>query len=223
MLTALRRLTQASRRFTLSFAKRSDGVSAVEFGLVAPVLVLMFLGVLELSGTITASNRATFVADAVAEMVSRVDHTVTNDELDSFAISSALIDPDIVKYARLENKKIDKAFKITISSVQFEPKILTCLLLGCEYDAKVVFSYTMNGTKRACGKLTPAAAESQTLTTLPTDVYGPGSLVIVDVETYYTPIMPVRFKSGPATFKRTSYFRPRYVSRVNSDKNCSGY
>lgn len=223
MLSALRRLPRGPFGFARRFAKRADGVSAVEFGLVAPVLVLMFLGVLELSGTITASNRSTFVADAVAEMVSRVDHTVTSDELKSFAISSALIDPDIVKYARMNNIAVDKAFKITISSVQFEPKVATCLLLGCAYDGKVVFSYTLNGTKRACGKLTPAAADAQTLATLPTDVYGPGSLVVVDVETYHSPIMPVRFKSGPATFKRTSYFRPRYVPRVNSENNCGGY
>lgn len=213
----------AARQFALRFARKTGGVSAVEFGLIAPVLVLMFLGVLELSGGITSSNRTTFVADSVGEMVSRVDHTVTTDELKSFAIASALIDPDIVKYARISNQPIESAFKITISSVQFSAQNPKCTDLGCPYDASVVFSYTMNGTKRSCGKLTPAAATAQTLKTLPVDVYGPGSLVVVDVETYHTPIMPVRFKDGPMTFKRSSYFRPRFVSRVNSTTNCSGY
>ena len=223
MLKALASVPAAARAFRRRFARGETGVSAVEFGLISPVLVLMFLGVLELSGAITAANRSTFVADAVAEMVTRVDRPVTSDELKSFAIASALIDPDIVKYARTANLSIEQAFKITITSVQFEPKVLTCILLGCAYDANVVFSYTMNGTKRACGKLSPSAAASQSLATLPTDVYGPGSLVVVDVETYYTPIMPVRIKGGPMTFKRSSYFRPRYVSRVESDKDCSGY
>ena len=67
-----------------------------------------------------------------------------------------------------------------------------------------------------------AAADAQSKTTLPTGVYGPGSLVVVDVETFYSSIMPVRLTSA-LSFKRTSYFRPRYVSRINSDKNCNGY
>lgn len=215
MLSGLDRLARRFRR-------REDGVSAVEFGMLAPILVVMLTGAVEFSGAITAANRSTHVADALAEMVSRVDHVVTADELKNFSLAAALVDPEIVKYARVSNTPLEQAFKVTISSVQFEPKILTCLLLGCAYDANVVFSYTLNGTKRACGKLTSAAATAQTLATLPSDVYGPGSLVVVDVEVAYATVMPVRL-AKTMTFKRSAYFRPRYVPRVQSKNDCSGY
>jgi Flp pilus assembly protein TadG len=209
-------------RTVARFARAREAVSAVEFALLAPVLAIMLGGAVELSGAITASNRSTFVADAVAEMVSRVDHTITETEMKNFAVTSALIDTDIIRYAKATNKDVESAFKITISSVQFKPKKLDCLLFTCKYDAEVVFSYSLNGTARSCGKLTSAPANAQTLSTLPANVFGPGSLVVVDVETFYTPTTPVRI-SDTISFKRSSYFRPRYLSRINYAKNCKDY
>jgi Flp pilus assembly protein TadG len=212
----------AARRLVRRFRRGEDGASAVEFGLLAPVLVILLTGAVEFSGAITASNRSIHVADALAEMVSRVDHAVTNDELKNYALTAALVDPEIVKYARVSNTALEQAFKVTISSVQFEPKSPTCVLLGCAYEANVVFSYTLNGTKRSCGKLTPAAATAQSSTTLPSDVYGPGSLVVVDVEVPYATVLPVRL-AKTLTFKRSAYFRPRHSSRIESQNDCAGY
>lgn len=218
----LRRAASLVKRGVFAFRRREEGVSAVEFGLLAPVLVAMLAGALELSGAITSANRATFAADALAEMVSRVTRTITADEMRNFAVTSALVDTDIVRYAKMAGKDVEKAFRVTISSVEFKPKVLGCLALSCEYDAFVVFSYTLNGTARSCGKLTPAAAASQSLSTLPAGVYGPGTLVVVDIETFYSPTLPVRL-ANTISFKRSSYFRPRYVSRVNYATNCPGY
>lgn len=211
----------AARRRLRRFARRDDGVSAVEFALLAPVLAVMLGGAVELSGAITASNRSTYVADALAEMISRVDHTITASEMKSFVVAAALIDPDIVRYARVSGKPIEEAFKVTVTSVQFKPKIVTCLLLSCDYRAEVVFSYSLNGTERKCKNLKASDGE-QTSKTLPTKVFGPGSLVVVDVETFYSPVMPIRL-ANTISFKRSSYFRPRYLPRVNYENNCTSF
>lgn len=221
MLTfSLRRPRLRVPSLVARFLRRPDGVSAVEFGLLAPVLAIMLGGAIELSGAITAANRSTYVADAVAEMVSRVDHTVTADELKSYALASALIDTDIIRYARVSGKPIEQAFKITITSVQFEPKLLSCVLLSCEYKGATVFSYTLNGDKRPCGAL--GKSWNIEKSSLPAELFGPGSLIIVDVETFYSPVMPIRL-SKTISFKRSSYFRPRYLPRINSENNCTQY
>lgn len=220
MLTP-RALLRAPIRLLRRFIRARDGVSAVEFALISPLLIVLFGGVVELSGTITASNRASFVSDTIAEMASRLDHTATTSELKNFAVAAALVDPDLLHYAAAANLPIEGAYKATITSVQFTPKIPTCLN-NCDYNANVVFSYTMNGTARSCGTLAPAPASSQTYATLPQDVFGPGSLVVVDIEASYQPLKTVRLPTT-MVFKRTSYFRPRYVSRVNSQSNCPGF
>lgn len=217
----IRKLALAALPLAGRFLRRPDGVSAVEFALLAPVLAIMLGGAVELSGAITASNRSTFVADALAQMVSRVDHTITAAEMKNFAVSAALIDTDIIRYARVSGKPIEEAFKVTVTSVQFEPKVVTCVLLSCDYRAKVVFSYSLNGDVRPCKNLKPSKG-TQTLKTLPADVFGPGSLIVVDVETFYSPIMPIRL-AKTISFKRSSYFRPRYISRVNYENNCPAY
>jgi len=217
----IRRAAAGARALVRRFIRRPDGVSAVEFGLLAPVLAIMLGGAIELSGAITAANRATFVADAVAEMVSRVDRTMTDAELKNFAVASALIDTDIVRYARVSGKPIEEAFKITITSVQFEPKVVTCVQLSCEYRGFTVFSYGLNTKARPCRRFNSSASAGSGAY-LPKDVFGPGSLVVVDVETFYAPVMPIRLDKT-ISFKRSSYFRPRYLPRVNSENNCEKY
>ncbi|MET0314693.1 MAG: TadE/TadG family type IV pilus assembly protein [Hansschlegelia sp.] len=208
-------------RSIVRFGRARRGVAAVEFAMVAPVLVLMLGGVVELGGAITASNRSTYVADALAEMVSRVDHKITSDEMRNYIVSASLVNPDIIRYAAKSGTAIEQAFKVTVSSVQFNKKTASCTS-NCVYEAKVVFSYSMNGAPRACGTLTPAAGSGQTSTTLPTEVFGPGTLVVVDVETFFSPLMTARL---PVTvsFKRSAYFRPRSVSRIDYQTNCSGF
>lgn len=212
-------LPRRARLKLRAFGRDRRGVSAIEFAMLAPVLAAMLAGAVELGGGITASNRATYVADAIGELVSQVSSTITADDMNGFIRTAALIDPDIVRYAAQTGKSLETAAKVTVSSVQFELKDPSCTS-GCEYNAFVVFSAALSGSPRSCGTLTPALIPA--LTTLPADVYSSGSIVVVEVEITYRPLMNKIFGKD-ITFKRSTYFRPRYVSRVNYAKNCPYY
>ena len=48
--------------FMRGFIKRTDGVAAVEFALIVPIMAVMFIGSVEMSQAITANRRVTMVA-----------------------------------------------------------------------------------------------------------------------------------------------------------------
>jgi Flp pilus assembly pilin Flp len=61
------RFRRLARRWTAS----DEGVAAVEFGLIVPIMAVMFIGAVELSQAITVDRRVTQVANSTADLVAR--------------------------------------------------------------------------------------------------------------------------------------------------------
>lgn len=75
------------------FIKDRRAVSAVEFALIAPVMVAMYLGAAELTQALTVDRKVTSAANAVADLVAQ-DDFVTDDELnDILAAANAILAP----------------------------------------------------------------------------------------------------------------------------------
>jgi Flp pilus assembly protein TadG len=69
------------------------GVSAVEFALIAPVLIVFYFGIAELTQAMMASRRASHVASSIGDLVAQ-DDTVTNAEMtDIFNIGGIVMSP----------------------------------------------------------------------------------------------------------------------------------
>lgn len=70
------------------------GVAAVEFALVMPVMLLVYLGTLEASSLITMDRKVQSVAGALGDLVARVDQKVTASQLqDYFRAASGIMTP----------------------------------------------------------------------------------------------------------------------------------
>lgn len=202
------------------FRRGRDGVAALEFALIAPVLIVLLGGACDFSGAMTTANRATYVAEGIAQMISQTKDTVDSSTMGEFIRTAPLLDPDILAYARRSGTTdLTKAVNVVVSSVVFIPKVSGCID-SCEYDAQTVFSTTVGGwSVRPCGAL---GAGTGSLSKLPKEAFGPSPLVVVDVEMFYRPLMSI-FLPSSMSFKRTAFFRPRNVQRINSTSNCSGY
>ena len=75
------------------FARDARGVSAVEFALIAPVLIGLYLGLAEFCQAYMAQKRTGHLTSQIADIVAQSD-VVTRDELaDTFAIGSMLLQP----------------------------------------------------------------------------------------------------------------------------------
>lgn len=81
-------------RLIAGFAKDSRGVSAVEFALIAPVLIMLYLGAAQMTLALNADRKVTGAANAVADLVAQ-DDFVTDAELGQiYAAGDAVIFPN---------------------------------------------------------------------------------------------------------------------------------
>ena len=67
-------------KFLSRFRKSEDGVSAIEFAFILPVMVVMFLGVVEVSNYVMAARRVASIASTAADLVAQ-DSYIGNDEM----------------------------------------------------------------------------------------------------------------------------------------------
>ncbi|MBI1340179.1 hypothetical protein GC169_08230 [bacterium] len=73
-------LTRKSRRRAVGFARDERGMAAVEFALIAPTLIVLFMGVFEMTLRFRAVEEATRYVHQVADLTSR-DKTLTTADL----------------------------------------------------------------------------------------------------------------------------------------------
>ena len=176
-------------------------------------------GAIERGGAITANNRATYIAETIGEVVTQSQNTISTEDMAAFIRTAAIVDPDIIVYAKATGTPLDRAVDVVVSSIAFEKKKSICTK-DCDYNANVVFSAALSGTKRACGSLRPGSDGSPQ--TLPSEIYSANSIVEVKVHVHYRPKMTTILGSEIA-FDRVMYFRPRYLDIVNSIDNCPAY
>jgi len=82
--------------FTLftRFKRDTRGVSALEFALIAPVLLAMYLGAAQMTMALSADRKVTGAATSVADLVTQ-DDVITNAELtDIYAAGDAIMFPN---------------------------------------------------------------------------------------------------------------------------------
>ena len=88
-----RRLWRSASDFLGSFGAAREGLAAVEFALIAPLMISMYFGVTELSDAFTASAKTTTVASTAADLVAQ-EQTVCNAEMtDVFAALNTIMFP----------------------------------------------------------------------------------------------------------------------------------
>jgi Flp pilus assembly protein TadG len=75
------------------FRKDRRGVAAVEFALIAPAMVLLYCGLVELCQAVIAERKANHVASAIGDLVTQVETVSTSDLSDIFTIGNTIMSP----------------------------------------------------------------------------------------------------------------------------------
>ena len=89
--------------------KAREGLAAVEFAFVAPVMIVMFFGAIELSAAVDCKTRVTNLASTAADLVAQETMVSSTDMANVFAALNAIVYP----YP-------SSAAKIVISSIVYK-------------------------------------------------------------------------------------------------------
>ena len=118
------------------FAGDRRGVSAVEFALIAPMMIGLYLGCVEISDGVAADRKVSLTAAALANLTAQVTTITDTDMTNILDASSAIIAP----YAASK-------LKITVS----------CINIDANKNATVKWSVTRNGTANSGTVALPSA------------------------------------------------------------------
>jgi len=113
-----------------SFAKDRRGISAVEFAMLLPLMVTMYLGVVEVSKGVAIDRKVTLTTRTMADLASRVS-SINNADMSSLLNASASV---IAPYQA-------SPLKIVLSAVSIDANGV----------AKITWSDTLGGTARTVG------------------------------------------------------------------------
>jgi Flp pilus assembly protein TadG len=111
-----------------SFKKDERGVSAVEFAMLLPLMITLYLGSVEISQGVGIDRKVTLTTRTVADLASQVSSINNADMTNMLNATAAVIAP-------YDQSKL----KVTVSAVTIDGN-------GA---AKVAWSDTLNGTKHA--------------------------------------------------------------------------
>ncbi|HEY0266721.1 MAG TPA: TadE/TadG family type IV pilus assembly protein [Rhizomicrobium sp.] len=177
------------------FRKAQDGLAAVEFGFLLPVMLTFFFGLVEVSLALSCRADVDNVAATAADLTAQASNISTNDMNNVFSAASAIMYPNDTSVGT-----------ITVTSVIYDTtsKSLT--------SGKVDWSCTKYGTARGNGSTVSLPAGLMTAN---------GSVIMSEVTYNYTSPTS-RIITGPLRMTHTFYTKPRRVSKITGPtaSNC---
>jgi Flp pilus assembly protein TadG len=179
-------LIARARRPLRRFLRDKRGVSAVEFAMLLPLMVTLYLGGAEVSQAIAVDRKVTLTARTLADLVAQTTSVNSTDIANILAATTAVVAP-------FDDSKL----KVTVSSV----------IVDAQLVAKIKWSDNKNGTVRAPGTVVTVPDALKVSATYP--IY----LVWAESEYTYTPTIGYVI-TGPINLKDQLYMRPRLAECV---------
>jgi Flp pilus assembly protein TadG len=162
------------------FLKARDGLAAVEFALIAPVMILLFFGALEFATALDCNTRVNNVAASTADLVAQSTIVSGTDATNIFNAANSILYPYAAANA-----------KIVVSS----------LVDNGKGGATVAWSEAQNTAKRAQGATVSVPAGLI--------VSGSGGSVILAEITYSYASPTLVVLTGPVNMTGSFYSKPR--------------
>jgi Flp pilus assembly protein TadG len=151
-------------RFLKRFIPDARGVAAVEFAMLLPMMMTLYLGVVEVSQGFAISRKVTLVSRTLADLASRVTTISASDMTDILSASSSVLAPYPASNLKvvLSSVKIDAGGNATVAwseslnsdkktgSVALDSALAvpntTLIMSEVEYAYKPTIGYVVTGT-----------------------------------------------------------------------------
>lgn len=174
---------RALPRLLARFRRNRRGIAAVEFAVIVPVMLLLYIGASDVALAITAHRKLQSTANATADLIAQDASTTKADLTAELDIARALMQP-------LDAAKV----KIVLSSI----------LIDAKGKAVVDWSSAVNGAaarRKGTEFLLPASLANQPSR----------SFVVVEASYVYTPLGGFGFTQS-IEMSKSAYFAPRNTS-----------
>lgn len=200
-------------RLFAGFFRNRAGISAIEFAIASPVIILLLVFGFDTARFIVSTEKIVNVASTIGQMISQnTTGTVNYVDVQFYRDSAMVIFPQVLADAKQQSIPWYNDISITMSSINFVASPSGCTTT-CTYTPEVVWSGGSN--PRSC--TAPITSVSDTAapspTTLPVDVYGAGSLIAVDVSFQFKPTIAPSFMKN-INISRSYYLAPRFVPLI---------
>ena len=192
----LRRFKSKLLALPASFRADKSGVAAIEFALLAPLFLIMLLGVVEVSRAVSMNRKFSSVTATIADIVAREKTITAADVTAMYSVVSHIMKPWSAS-----------ALKLAIVPVKSDP--ITGL-------TNMVYAGTANRATLNGATLKAKCASY----TLPTGMLSPGSTIIVVESSYtFTPLFGSQIMSG-RTWTDKALLNPRNSCVDFDGTNC---
>ncbi len=197
-LRALNAMTMRWPRRLARFIRDRRGVSAVEFALLAPVMIALYLGLVEVSDGIGIDRKVGLTASALANLAASCTDSNNN---------SGGCPSNVLSSTEMSNIFDAASAIIAPYSAANLKMTLSCVNIDSNGKANVMWSETRNGNK-----------ESGVLS-IPTDLAVAGTQLLYAEVTYaYTPTVGYTI-TGTLNLSSTMYMGPRISAPAYPDSS----
>ncbi|MBD8065714.1 pilus assembly protein [Devosia sp. PTR5] len=171
------------------------GTAAVEFALIVPIMLLVYVGTMEASSLITMDRKIQSVSGAVGDLVARADKVLTTNQLkDYFQAASGIMTPFS-----------SSGVKQVVTAVNVAPDGSTSVEWTSQYQ---------NGTYSTTTEYTPGQTYPLPA---PMIAVAKGKMVIAAEASYsYKPLYGIVFDQA-VTLSRAGFFMPRFEGTIDLD------
>jgi Flp pilus assembly protein TadG len=196
-----RKLAARARILARRWHRNTEGVAAIEFAFIVPIMSVMFIGAVELSQAITVDRRVSQISSATADLVARSEAQISQTEI-----------TDIMKAGGYIMDPYDQGpLRIVLRNVSASSTSVT--------NTKQSWVCTYQGNAGAGGTSTQTCSCTNTAQTIPANLVGLlDSVVVAEVTYAYKPTVFDYFMkrsygssgtAGTYTLAATTYLKPR--------------
>lgn len=170
------------------FVRATEAVAVVEFALILPFMLVVYIGSEETSMVVSLDRRVSNVAGSLGDLVSRADATITTAELDDFFGAASLV---LSPYDATTLKQV-----------------VTCVHLFSNNTTSIAWSQGFNGA------VAHTVGAPYTLPSELTSIVGDTYVIISEAQISYLPLGGEIIKN-PITLYKEYYYLPRFGALIN--------
>lgn len=171
------------------FCRSGEAAAAVEFALILPLLLTMYLGSVELSSAISVDKRIATVSGALGDLVARSDGSITQATLnDYFAAASLTMAP-------YESTGV--------------AQVVSCVRINNDLTTQVMWSRGYNGGVAYANNFAYVVPDDLK------NIAKGGYVIVAESEVSYTPLFAYFFETAFDLY-RQAFYLPRFGEYISA-------